>query len=176
MNEQRLVPWVLAAVVSAGCGPEQRDSASSEFTTGGSTSSTAESGIDGGVETGSTSSTESGVESSSGSDSGGAESCDGWGPPLPPYPWSLQDCLTEPCPEGEVCRYDPHEQCGAHPVCVDPATLACNCELYPDSGGLACPCPDYEGPVNELNQVHLECNTFMSPGPVTSNAYAHCII
>lgn len=96
--------------------------------------------------------------------------------PFPPYPWSLQDCLTDPCPDGEVCRYDPQYPCGAHPVCVDPTTLACNCVVWgPTSGGLVCPCDDYRGPVNDLGQVVRECNTLMSPGPVQSNEFGHCI-
>jgi len=73
------------------------------------------------------------------------------------------------CPEGEVCRYDPAEDCGAHPVCVDPTTLECNCEIYPDYVAIACPCRGYDGPRNELHQAILECNTYMSPQPVTYN-------
>lgn len=186
MSNHAFVPWLLAAVV--GCGPVRGDTASSESTN--STNSTNpssgtsgnETGVDGDVssESGSSSTetaggSSSGASGSSGSDSGDP-TCDTWSPPLPPYGWSLQDCSTEPCPQGEVCRYDPQYECGAHPVCVDPGTLQCNCEIYgPLSGGLACPCPGYDGPVNELGQVVLECNTFMSPGPVESNKFANCI-
>jgi hypothetical protein len=124
----------------------------------------------------SSSSAESGVDTSSASESGGAGSCEDWQSPSWPYGWSLQDCLTDPCPEGELCRYDPDQECGAHPVCVNPTTLQCNCELYgPTAGGRACPCPNYEGPLDGDGVVVLECNTAMSPGPVTSNRFAHCI-
>ena len=188
MSERGFLAWPLVGLVIASCGPEV-DPPPSDSTTSGSTSSmsgisttssassTSSTGSD--VESGgSSSSSGSGIDSSSVSDSGGPANCEDWEFPARPYGWSLQDCLTDPCPDGEVCRYDPYAgDCGTRPVCVNPTTLQCACEIYgPESGGLACPCPGYDGPLNSEDQVILECNTFMSPGPVTSNQYAHCII
>jgi hypothetical protein len=172
MSEQRFLPWVVAALVSVGCGPELADPPPAESTTTEGTSSTSSTSSTGtAVESGaSSSSTTSGDESSSAADSGTAGSCEGWEDPPWPYGWSLQDCLTDPCPEGEVCRYDPGEDCGARPVCVNPDTLACRCVLYPTLENTACPCPGYDGPVNKLGEAILECNTGTSPGPVTDNA------
>lgn len=180
MREQRLVLWVLTVLIgSTACEADSGDVGSSA--TGGTSSSSSGASGDSALESGgpsseSSSTEESEVGGSSDSTSGGPTSCDGWMSPPAPYPWSYQDCLTEPCPEGEVCRYDPQQGCGASPVCVNPNTLACNCEVWgPTAGGLACQCPDYVGPTNELGQVELECNTLMSAGPVQSNGFGHCI-
>lgn len=175
MSESRLVRGLLAVLTgSTACEVHSDDVGSS--TTGSTSSSSSDASGDSGLESGGSSSEESEVGGSSDSTSGGPTSCDGWMSPPAPYPWSYQDCLSEHCPEGEVCRYDPQQGCGAPPVCVNPSTLACNCEVWgPTAGGLACQCPGYVGPTNELGQVELECNTLMSAGPVQSNVFGHCI-
>jgi hypothetical protein len=158
MSDARLVLAIFLAA-STSCGPGTPDDPASTSSSDASNTSspTATAGAT------STDATTDG-ETSSSSDSGGdSSSCEGWKPPLPPYPWSYQDCLTDPCPDGEVCRYDPNDECGAHPVCVDPTTLACHCEQAPD-GGFACSCP---GPDGISHKVVLECNTGMAMEPVS---------
>jgi len=172
MNERRFVLLIVAAILGLGCGPTQTDPSASESETGGSTSSTSSSS--------STASTSSGGEhgessssstSSSGSDVGEtSSSCEDWsaGDPEPPSSW--QDCLTDECPEGEVCRYDPERGCDAHPVCINSNRTVCICEIYgPAGAGFACPCPDYTGPLNEFGYAPLECNTAANAAPVTSD-------
>lgn len=179
MTDLRSVAVVLTAVLSASCGPEAHagssSSGASEAATStessASTSSTNTEGASSTTESSTASSSSEGSDGSSSAGDSGVQSCEDWTPPFPPYDWSLQDCLTDACPSGEVCRYDPNEDCGAHPVCVNPDTLACNCEVWgPEAAGIACPCPGYEGPLNELNQAPLECDTAMSEGPVTYHA------
>ena len=101
--------------------------------------------------------------------------CEGWNEPDDPG-WSLQNCSTDPCPEGEVCRYDPWQGCGADPVCVDPTTWG-PCACVDNFAGYACPCPGYAGPPpDETGLILLECNTGMSPWPVQTADVGMCAL
>lgn len=169
MNDYPCVSVVLTLLLSVGCGPKpQRDPPSSDSTTSGNGVGSSSSATGDGSGVGSTG-VGTGIGSTSSADTGGTSSnCEGWMPPPVP-PWSYQDCLTDECPEGEVCRYNPGEDCGAHPVCVNPTTYQCFCERNDDLGD-ACPCPGYVFPPDYMGGgVPLECNTGMSSQPVTNN-------
>jgi hypothetical protein len=142
----------------AGCGPRPGGPIVSSTDTGGGGTVISDTNTADGSSTTS--------ESSSGSTGSGSDpSCEGWTPPSDPG-WSWMNCRDAACPEGEVCRFDPSRGCDADPVCVNPTTYECNCELYDPNAQVACACPDYEGPLNGAGRAVLECNTGMSQSPV----------
>jgi hypothetical protein len=146
---------VALLLVTTSCGPKVNEpmSSASEGTGSGSSSGS-------GPDVTSTGAAES---SSSSSSTGGGAMCEDWTPPEESG-WSLQNCRTRPCPEGEVCRFAPAAGCDGDPVCVDPTTHVCNCELYGEDVHLACPCPGYEGPMKGGKAI-LECSTATSQWP-----------